>query len=180
MIENRKRRLRRHFPQAMFALAFCLQCVPLFAADQNLENYRDLKPIATFGSISVSVYNADSTAPESETAFSSEELTQYLQLQVASYFPDVPYVSAEASGSPDPKDNGTVGYLLCRVWLDGSNSPAVFQVRCQISTSAQVSIIHDVSFGYGPKDKAPAIVREQIDQILKGIAAMFARVRSEP
>jgi len=179
MIEKRKRRLQRRISRAMFALAVCLHCAPLFAADPNLENYRDLKPIASFGSISVSVYNADSSAPESEAAFSSEELTQYLQLQATSYFPDVPYIRADASGGPDPKDNGSVGYLLCRVWLDSSNTPAVFQVRCQISTSTHVGIIHDVSFGYGPKEKAPAIIREQIDQILRGIAAMFARVRSE-
>lgn len=178
MIENWNT-LRGHFSRAMLVLVVCLQWVPSFAAEESLESYRELKPIALFGSISVSVYDADAKTPDRETTVSSEELTRYLQLQFASYFPDIPYSSVDALERPDQKDKGSVGNLLCRVWFDGGNSPAVFQVRCQISTSAHLSIIDDVSFGYGPKEKAPAIIREQIDQILKGFAMIFFRVRNE-
>ena len=174
MIGHWIRRPRRHFSQAMIFLAVSLQSAPLLAADKSLENYRNLKPIASFGSISVSVHSADAKSPAPETALSSEALTRYLQLQVASHFPDVPH-----SGGTDPKDQSVVGYLLCRVWLDVGSSPAVFQVKCQISTSTHISIIDDVSFGYGPKEKVPAIIREQIDQILKGFAVIFFRVREE-
>jgi hypothetical protein len=180
-IEVRQRPLRFHaFAQAMCLMVLCLQCNPAaHALDKDLERYRDLKPIAFFGAISVSVHNTDAKGDESQPDFSSEDLAQYLRLQAENYFPDVPYRSMDAAAQPDPGNDSSMGRLFCRIWVDSRNIPAVFQVRCQISTPTRLNIIDDVSFGYGPKEMAPSIVREQINQILKGFASIFLRIRNE-
>ena len=164
----------------MYVCLICLQCaLDAHAADKSLESYRYLKPVSFFGSISVSVHNTASEKGEREAGFSSEELTQYLRLQFARYFTNIPYRNIDASGRADPEDKNSMGRLSCRVWADGENTPSLFQVKCQISTLDHSNIIEDASLGYGPKEKATAIVREQLDRILEGFALVFFRVRSE-
>lgn len=181
IIDNRQKPSRnRVLSQALYLLVICFQCAPhAYAVDKSLESYQDLKPITFFGTISVSVHDTHADGDKREPGLSSEDLTQYLRLQVENHFPDVPYRSMDASDQPDTKTSSSMGQLFCRIWVDGRNTPAVFQVRCQVSTSTHFNIIDDVSFGYGPKEMAPAIVREQINQILKGFAAIFFRIRSE-
>lgn len=166
--------------RAMTLLVICLHCAPFaYAVDSNPERYRELKSIAFFGAVSVSVHNTGVTEVEVNPDFSFEELTQYLRLQVANYLPDIPYRGIDASGQADTRIADSMGQLFCRIWVDSRNTPAVFQVRCHVSTSTHFNIIDDVSFGYGPKEMAPAIVREQINEILKGFASIFLRTRDE-
>ena len=182
MIRNLHRLLRRgnRSHSALYVFFICLQCAhQAYAEEKSIENYRDLRPIAFFGSISVSVYNNGSDKTRRETDLSSEELTQYLRLEYGNYFAEIPYRSTDASRWSDPENRNAMGRLSCRAWVDAENAPAVFQVKCQISTSDHLSIIDDASLGYGPKEKATAVVCEQIDRIVKGFALIFFRVRNE-
>ena len=182
MIRNLQRLLRSgNRPHlALYLFFICLQCAhQAYAEEKSIENYRDLRPISFFGAISVSVYNKGSDKTRRDTDLSSEDLTQYLRLEVGKYFPEIPYRSTDASRWADPENRNAMGRLSCRAWVNAENVPAVFQVKCQISTSDHLNIIDDASLGYGPKEKAAAIVLEQIDGIVKGFALIFFRVRNE-
>ena len=170
----------RKLSRATYVLFICLQYAPYACAvDKSLESYRDLKPISFFGSISVSVHDTTSENSERDTGFSSEELTQYLRNQFTRYFTDIPYRSVGVSTRADPENSSSMGRLSCRVWVDGQNTPALFQVKCQISTPDHFNIIDDTSFGYGPREKATSIVSEQIDRLMQGFSRIFFRVRNE-
>jgi hypothetical protein len=182
MIGNLERLLRigNRSQSAMCVIFICLQCVHhAYAAEKSIADYKDLRPISFLGSISVSVYTTTSDNSKSETDLSPEDLMQYLRLQFGRYFADIPYRSIDASRWSDPENRSSMGRLSCRVWSNVNSTPAVFQVKCKISTSDHLNIIDDTSLGYGPKEKAAAIVREHIDRILEGFALIFYRVRNE-
>jgi len=182
MVSNVEKLLRigNRLQSAMCVFCICLQCAhSSYAAENSMEDYKALGQISFFGSIYVSVYSTASGDTEGDTDLSSEELMQYVRLQFGRYFTDIPYRSVDASRWSDPENTSSMGRLSCRVWSNVKNAPAAFQVKCQISTSDHLNIIDETSLGYGPKEKAAAIVREHIDRILEGFSLIFYRVRNE-
>jgi hypothetical protein len=149
------------------------------AGEESLQNYKDLGSISFFGSISVSVHIADSAKPTRASGISPEELTQFMRLQFARYFSDVPYRGIDVSRWSDEENRIAMGRFSCRVWIEGDDSPVAYQVKCQISTADHPNIITDASLGYGPKDKVAAIVRQQIDRMVESFALLYFRVRNE-
>lgn len=146
------------------------------AGEDSAQVYEDLKPISFFGSISVSVHINDSAKP---SGLSPEELTQFMRLQFARYFPGVPFRSVDVAHWSDEENRRAMGRFSCRVWMEGDDSPVTYQVKCQISTSEHLNMIGDASLGYGPKDKMAAIVRQQIDRMVESFALIYFRIRNE-
>lgn len=162
---------------AALVLAFWMAS-PALAADRGLDDYLDLRQIDAFGAISVSLHKQEAAGTEAAVSgLSEQELEDYVRTRFAAYFPGIPFRNASAAELADPGNATTLGSLACRIWADESKSPSVFQVRCYISTAAHRNIIEDGSYGYGPPDKVPEIVRQQIDYILGGFGGVFARLR---
>lgn len=149
------------------------------AAEVYRLDYSDLKRITFFGSISVSVHIADSARQDRESALSPEELTQFMRLRFAGYFPDIPFRGIDPPRWSDEENREAMGRFSCRVWIQDDNSPVAYQVKCQISTSDHLNIISDASLGYGPSDKVGAIVRQQIDRMVESFSQIFYRTRTE-
>jgi len=163
-----------------FSLVLFLALNDACVAQDSVQDYRDLKPISFFGSISVKSHIVDSTGPDKADGLSSEELTQFMRLQFSKYFPSVPFRGVDVSRWSDEENKASMGRFSCRVWIESNESPVAYQVKCQISTSDHLNIIEDASLGYGPKDKVPAIVRQQIDRMVQSFAVIYFRVRNEP
>jgi hypothetical protein len=147
------------------------------AADRaNAES--SLANIAAFD-LSISVHATPEAAGDPVSALSANEIANLLRASFERNFPGIRYqvrpVGSLGNGSGDDS-----AQLACRVWIDGTASPSVFQVRCHISTAERANIMNDGSYGYGPPEKVPEVVRQQVDNILAGFAARYFRVRGQP
>ncbi|MEO8004861.1 MAG: hypothetical protein ABI771_08145 [Betaproteobacteria bacterium] len=143
------------------------------------SDYRDLKGISFFGSITATVHAAGSdnaTKPD----LSSAQLTQRAETRFIKLFPGIPYRRTDASNWSAPENVNAMGRLSCRAWIDADLATAAYQIKCRISTTAHPNIIEDGSIGYAPKDKVGDMVNQQIDRILAGFGAIFQSVRTEP
>jgi hypothetical protein len=155
-----------------WALAFASR------ASQAAEDYRDLKGISFFGSIAVTVHVAnagDVARPELTTQY----LTQFAQRRFMESFPGIPFRNTESSNWSRPENLRAMGRLSCRVWADVGLSPASYQVKCQISTTAHPTIIDDGSIGFAPTDKVATVITQQINRIVAGFGTAFADATSE-
>ena len=74
-----------------FSLAVFFGLNNVCAAEVSPQDFKDLKQISFFGSISVSVHLADSANSANLSDLSSEELTQFMRIQFARYFPGTPF-----------------------------------------------------------------------------------------
>ena len=137
-----------------------------------------LAHIAAFD-LSISVYATPEAAGELESALSANELANLLRASFERNFPGVRY-QVRPVGSSVTESGEDSAQLACRVWIDGTASPSVFQVRCHVSTAERPNIMNDGSYGYGPPEKVPEVVRQQVDIILAGFAALYFRVRGQP
>ena len=159
-------------------LAIALALAFASRVSHAVEDYRDLKGISFFGSIAVTVHVAnagDVARPE----LSSEYLTRLAQHRFAESFPGIPFRTTEASKWSRPENLRAMGRLSCRVWADVGLSPASYQVKCQISTTAHPTIIDDGSIGFAPADQIATVISQQINRILAGFGAVFLDAASD-
>ena len=141
-------------------------------------DYRDLKGISFFGSITATVhFSGPNNATKAD--LSSAQLTQRAETRFIRVFPGIPYRRTDASNWSAPENVNAMGRLSCRAWIDADLATAAYQIKCQISTAAHPTIIEDGSMGYAPKDKVGDIVNQQIDRILAGFGAIFQSVRND-
>ena len=151
------------------------------AGAQSLEDYKDLKAISFFGAISASVYigkSADTSMPGDWNVLSSAELTQFMRFQFAKHFTDVPFRSVDAAFWSSEENAKAMGRLFCRIWIADDDSSAVYQVKCQISTSDHPSIIHNAIIGYCFKDEAAIVLMQHIDRMMESFAGIYFGVRN--
>jgi hypothetical protein len=143
------------------------------------SDFRDLRGISFFGSISATVHSAradDSAKP----GLSSAQLTQRAETRFSRLFPGIPFHKTDASNWSAPENVSAMGRLSCRAWIDADLATATYQIKCQISTAAHPNIIEDGSMGYAPKDRIDDIVTQQFDRILSGLGTIFQSIRNEP
>lgn len=143
------------------------------------SDYRDLRGISFFGSISATVHVAGADNP-AKPGPSSAQLTQRAETRFSRLFSGIPYQKTDASSWSAPENVSAMGRLSCRTWIDAELATAAYQIKCQISTAAHPNIIEDGSIGYAPKDKVGDIVNQQIDRILSEFAAVFQSVKMAP
>jgi hypothetical protein len=143
------------------------------------SDYRDLRGISFFGSISATVHvaGADDSA---NSRSSSAQLTQRAEARFSRLFPGIPYRKTDASTWSAPENVNAMGRLSCRAWLDAGLVTATYQIKCQISTAAHPNIIEDGSMGYAPKDRIDDSVTQQFDRILSEFGAVFQSVKIAP
>jgi hypothetical protein len=142
------------------------------------SDYRDLKTIAFFGSISATVHVAgpDDTA---KGGLSSVQLTQRAEARFVGAFPDIPYRRIDPANWGAPENVNAMGKLSCRAWIDATLATAAYQIKCQISTTARPNIVEDGSMGYAPKERIVDVVIQQFDRILAGFGTVFRAVRND-
>jgi hypothetical protein len=146
-------------------------------AGPDLSAYQDLKRIGSFGAITVSLHNPVPAAAAEE--LTEQSLSDYVRERFQAYFPGLPYRDASPAELADAGNAQSLGVLACRVWIDNASAPAVFQVRCAVSTAEHRNIIEDGSYGYGPSGQVAEVIRRQIDHILGGFGGVMARLRNE-
>ena len=140
--------------------------------------YRDLKGITFFGSISATVH-VDDPGNVLQAELSSAQLTRRAEALFAKFFPGTPYRRTAASVWSAPDNVATMGRLSCRVWVEAGLPSVAYQIKCQISTTAHPVIVDDGSIGYAPKDKVGAIVNQQIERVLAGLGIIFQSVKAD-
>jgi hypothetical protein len=143
------------------------------------SDYRDLRGISFFGSISATVHVAGADA-SAQPGLSSAQLTRRVETRFSKLFPGVSYQKTDASNWSAPENVHAMGRLSCRAWIDADQTSATYQIKCQISTAAHLNIIEDGSMGYAPKDRIDDIVIQQFDRILDGFGTIFQTVRNDP
>lgn len=158
---------------ARVVLAHCLAASSVYG--QTPLDREALASLATF-EIAVSVHAAEAAEGTEVPGLLAADLAEHVQRRFEASFPGVPYRAVPMAAAPEQSDPG-LGQLSCRVWFDGRPTPAVFQVRCQISSVARTNIVSDGSFGYGPAERAPDIIRRQIDHILGGFALIYLQAK---
>lgn len=156
-----------------------IACVVIAPIPGRAESdYRDLRDISFFGSISATVHVAgvdDSATPGP----SSAKLTRRAELRFSKLFPGIPYQKTDASDWSAPENAKAMGRLACRAWIDARPATATYQIKCQISTAAHLNIIEDGSMGYAPTDRIDDIVTQQFDRILTGFGTILQSVRND-
>jgi hypothetical protein len=143
------------------------------------SDYRDLKGISFFGSISATVHVAAAN-DFAKPGLSSALLTRRAEIRFSTLFPGIPLRKTDAANWSAPENVEAMGRLSCRAWIDADLATATYQIKCQISTAAHPNIIEDGSMGYAPKDRIDDIVIQQFDRILAGFGTIFKSVRNAP